>query len=468
MASEHVSGSGAGLHRDIVRKKPTREEFIIRGTSILTMASTGADVLEGDVHVNDGVIAAVGRSISSPSAKIIDAKDMIVAPGLVDTHWHMWTSLMRNMASNVAGRFYFPLTTAIGNCYEPADMYLATLLSAAEALNAGITTVHDWCHNIRSFEHATNAVQALVDAGVRGRFAYGPSRALAATQPLEVDGFVRLYDDWEIYAKDELLSLGLAWRGVQSVQRAADGTLLSAPVSPSVHRADYDAARVRQLPISLHANATAADRGHVAALERLGLLYEGLQLIHCTEISQPDIDAIAARNAVVTVSPYTAMVIGYGVPPLRSLVDSKIPLGLSVDSTPLCGSANLLELTKVAQNLYNASAHSEAGMTAERALRLVTVEAARTLGLADRIGTIEVGKRADLILIDKHKLHMSPLTDLHHTVVHSVNSGDIDTVFVDGCLVKRNGRLTCIDTETLMRTARDTSRSLWDRAFASR
>jgi cytosine/adenosine deaminase-related metal-dependent hydrolase len=72
------------------------------------------------------------------------------------------------------------------------------------------------------------------------------------------------------------------------------------------------------------------------------------------------------------------------------------------------------------------------------------------------------------ILIDKHKLHMSPLTDLHHTVVHSVNSGDIDTVFVDGCLVKRNGRLTCIDTETLMRTARDTSRSLWDRAFASR
>jgi adenine deaminase len=92
MASEHVSGSGGGPHRDIVRKKPTREEFIIRGTSILTMASTGGDVLEGDIHVNDGVIAGVGRSISSPSAKIIDAKDMIVAPGLVDTHWHMWTS----------------------------------------------------------------------------------------------------------------------------------------------------------------------------------------------------------------------------------------------------------------------------------------------------------------------------------------------------------------------------------------
>ena len=154
--------------------------------------------------------------------------------------------------------------------------------------------------------------------------------------------------------------------------------------------------------------------------------------------------------------------------PFGHFVDSGIALGLSVDSTPLCGSANLLELTKVAQNLYNGSAHSEVGMTAERALRLVTVEAARTLGLADRVGTIEPGKGADLILIDKNKLHMCPLTDLHHTVVHSVNVGDIDTVFVDGCLVKRNGKLTCIDTETLMRTARDASRRLWNRAFSSR
>jgi 5-methylthioadenosine/S-adenosylhomocysteine deaminase len=388
MASEHISVSGGGPHRDLVPKKPTREEFIVRGASILTMAPTGRDVLEGDIHINDGIIAGVGRSISSSSAKLIDGKDMIVAPGLVDTHWHMWTSLMRNMASNVAGRAYFPLTTAIGNCYEPADMYLATLLSAAEALNAGITTVHDWCHNIRSFDHATSAVRALVDAGVRGRFAYGPSRALAAMQPLEVDGFIRLYDDWETVAKDGLLTLGLAWRGVQSVQRAADGSLHSTPVGPSVYRVDYDAARARQLPISLHANSTAADRGHVAALESLGLLCEGMQFIHCTEISQPEIDAIAARDAVVTLSPYTAMVIGYGVPPLRSLLDSGIALGLSVDSTPLCGSANLLELTKVAQNLYNGSAHSEVGMTAERALRLVTVEAARTLGLADRVGTM--------------------------------------------------------------------------------
>src|ERR1700691_2315185 len=158
MAIEHGSASAGAPHRDLVRKKPTRDEFIIRGATILTMAPSGREALEGDIHVNDGVIAGVGGSISAPPAQIIDGKDMIVAPGLVDTHWHMWTSLMRNMASNVAGRAYFPLTTAIGDFYEPADMYLGTLLSAAEALNAGITTVHDWCHNIRSFDHATNDV----------------------------------------------------------------------------------------------------------------------------------------------------------------------------------------------------------------------------------------------------------------------------------------------------------------------
>ena len=104
---------------------------------------------------------------------------MIVAPGLVDTHWHMWNTLLRSMSGGMPGEDgpagYFPVTVRLGRAFTDDDIYQGTLLAGAEAINSGITTVHDWCHNVRSPAHAEAGLRALADSGLRARFSYGYS-----------------------------------------------------------------------------------------------------------------------------------------------------------------------------------------------------------------------------------------------------------------------------------------------------
>jgi cytosine/adenosine deaminase-related metal-dependent hydrolase len=118
--------------------------LLIRGGYVLTMDSAG-DIPGGDVHVADGVIQSIGRNLDLPEAKLIDASGKIVAPGLVDTHWHMWNALLRGMSDGLPGADdaggYFATSTAIGRHFRPGDSYAGTLLAAAEAIDAGITTV---------------------------------------------------------------------------------------------------------------------------------------------------------------------------------------------------------------------------------------------------------------------------------------------------------------------------------------
>lgn len=458
-----LAQTGAAGSGQIVHRPPPRGEFVIRGAHVLTLDDGTGDLPEGDVHVRDGVIVAVGKDLAAPSAGIIEGAGFVLVPGFVDTHWHMWTSLMRNMATGTPGSGYFEVVSKVGSAFRAEDMYTATLLSAAEAISAGITTVHDWCHNIRTPQHARSDLRALIDSGLRGRFSYGPYRPLSPQQPLDVADFARLHDQWDEYGESGLLTLGLGWRGVQAV--ATDGgTPRVVPVEPAVYRADYDVARERGLPITLHANSTPADHGHVAALERLGLLHEGFQVVHATNASPAEIGMLAERKAVLSVSPYSEMTVGYGVPPLKTFMDGGVTIGLSVDTTPLTGRADMLEVMKVTHNLFNGQAAGETGMTARRALELGTLEGARSLGLADRVGSITPGKRADLVMIGTGGLHAVPATDVAHLVVHSAGPADIDMVMIDGRILKRNGRLTSIDTAELVRSATKASLQVRSRA----
>ena len=122
---------------------PARAEVLVRGGHVMTMDPTTGDIAGGDVHVHNGAIVAVGRGLAAPGAEVIDSDGMIVLPGLVETHWHMWNTLLRSMAVDEQKFGYFPTSAGLGQHYLPSDMYQGTRLSAAEALNAGITFVHD-------------------------------------------------------------------------------------------------------------------------------------------------------------------------------------------------------------------------------------------------------------------------------------------------------------------------------------
>ncbi len=442
---------------------PARGNFLIRGAYVMSMDPATGDLPNGDVHVQNGAIAGVGSDLSAPGAQPIDGQGFIVLPGMVDTHWHMWTTLLRSMCGDEPARGYFPATTAVGKVYRPSDMYYGTLMSAAEALHSGITTVHDWCHNVLTPEHAEADIRVLQQTGLRARFSYGSSRAMPLTQAINVADIQRLHRSWASYANEGLLSLGLGWRGVQAVFPTADGKREIRALSPNVWRTEYDAARAMDIPISVHANA-GADKGHIAAMEKLGLLYKDLQLVHALTSTPEEISALGAAGGSVTISPFSELRIGYGIPKICEFADGGVTVGLSVDTTPLTGNADMFGIMKIAQNIENGRCENECRLPARRVLEMGTIEGARSLGLSDRIGSLTKGKRADLIMVNTRDVNMAPFTDPAHLLVEAAQPANVDTVMVDGRILKRHGKLTAIDVPQLVNEVTAASKAVRARA----
>src|SRR3954471_20964913 len=144
---------------------PNRGEFLIQNAYVMTMDPALGDISGGNVHVRNGAIVAVGANVQAPGATVLDGKGMIVLPGMVDTHWHMWNTILRSFDGERASDGYFPRTTAFGKAMTPDDMYQSTRLACAEAVHSGITTVHDYCHNGQSREHGEADLRALREAG---------------------------------------------------------------------------------------------------------------------------------------------------------------------------------------------------------------------------------------------------------------------------------------------------------------
>ena len=192
---------------------PARGEFVVRGAHVLSMDRQIGDLPGGDVHVRDGAIVAVGGNVNAPGAQVIDGKGMICMPGFVDTHWHHWTTFLRPaMRADDPKQHLFPgHRSRSGLHYTPEDSYRSVRLGLAEALSAGVTTTHNWAHNVRSPAHADAEVEAMRDSGMRGRFAYGPALGMPNDKPMDLADMARLKRD---VGKDDMLTLGICSRNI--------------------------------------------------------------------------------------------------------------------------------------------------------------------------------------------------------------------------------------------------------------
>jgi 5-methylthioadenosine/S-adenosylhomocysteine deaminase len=244
--------------------------LLIRDGYLLTMDS-GGDLPGADVHLRDGVIQQIGRNLDVPEAEVIDASGKIVAPGLVDTHWHMWNTLLRGMSD---GRptpdgpdrsGYFATCVAIGRHFLPGDTYAGTRLAAAEAIDAGITTVHDWAHNVRGLDWAEAGLRALGESGLRARFSYGYQTGHANDQLMALSDLAAVRSAWPSYHAGDRIHLGVAWRGT-------GGSNPAMRVAPGLYRAEIAAARELGLPVSVHACGPALAAGQVRTYADEGLL----------------------------------------------------------------------------------------------------------------------------------------------------------------------------------------------------
>ncbi len=436
---------------------PPRANIVIRNTYVMTMEPGVPDIKGGDVHIRDGAIVEIGQFIKAPNTTTIKGEGMILMPGLVETHWHMWNTLLRSMSGEKPEFGYFRTTAALGQKFEPMDMYRGTRLAVAEAINSGITFVHDWCHNIRGADHLEADLRALRESGLRGRFSYGGAQGMPNTQGIDLALLEQLAKDWSGYSNDGLLTLGLAWRGM-------GGNNPATAIAPELYQAEIGAARRLGLPVSVHASGSRAARGQVETIAKAGLLDKDMQVIHAVVVTPDEIKAIKAAGASVSISPFSELRIGFGLPQVSALLDAGIPLGLSVDTVELTGNADMFGIMKLTQSLANGQSENEFKLTARRVLELATIEGARSMGVADKVGSIKVGKRADLIMVSVRDINMGVFTDPAHMLVTAAQPSNVDTVMVDGRLLKRAGKLVALNAGQVAADAEAANAALRKRA----
>src|SRR5437588_2671421 len=389
---------------------PPRREFVSLGATVLSMEPNIGDFGTGDVHVRDGAIVAVGPRTDVPNVQIIEGRGMICMPGFVDTHWHLWTSLLRPFVrADVNELGYFPVSNRLGQLYTPEDSYRSVLLGLAEALSAGVTTVHNWAHNVRSPEHADAELSAMRDAGIRGRLAYGPAQGMPDDQPMDLAGLARTKRDWT--PGNGLLTLGICSRNIggMSIGGAARGTL-----TIDMAKRDWGGARELGLPITLHTSGPSPIR----LLDEAGLLGSDVQLVHPLLTTAEERAILKARGVSYATAPVgeARRPSSAGVIQLGELLEAGVKVSLSTDHTTNYNCDPFVAM-RLLFALHQHRIGNKIPITVKRLVQLATLDGAVDLGIAEKTGSVTPGKRADIILIRTTDINMAPAGDPYDAIV---------------------------------------------------
>jgi 5-methylthioadenosine/S-adenosylhomocysteine deaminase len=434
-------------------------DLLIRGGTVVSVDPAIGTMNEADVLVRGGRIADVGRGLGGGAgdAEVVDASRMIVMPGLVETHWHMWSSLGRNFVTEDFE--YFPAKWATSALYEPEDFYRSVALGLAEALNAGITTVHNWSHNTRTPEHADAELAAHRDIPARARYAYGHIDFLDVNTPLDFSDIDRVRGQW--------FEGGGTFGG-----RVHLGVNLRGPDLGSMAVFDAEMAEVtaRHLPVAIHTVQGASTAVDAAELERKGYLGPGFLIAHFLAATPEDRAALARAGSPLSYAVHSELRLGDAGDPraaLLSFLAAGVDVSFSIDATSIAP-VDLFQAMNVAWNMgipwEGTATAALPALTFDRVLEIGTLAGARALGLGDEVGSLTPGKAADILLIRGDDLNVGPLAAVESAIVRTVTPANVDSVLVGGRFVKRGGELVGIDAAALMRDANESAERIRTKA----
>jgi 5-methylthioadenosine/S-adenosylhomocysteine deaminase len=416
------------------------------------------DLYGGDVLLEDERIAAVAPSIDAGDAEVIDASGCIVIPGFIDSHRHTWETVIRGIAPDVSLGGYFEIVLdQLAPAYRAQDVYAGNYLGALEAIDAGVTTLLDWSHISNTPEHADEAIRGLRDARLRAVYCYGnPNTSLAEwwyTSTLEAPEDIRRVREQYFSSDDGLMTLAMGTRGPGFC-------------TPEVVRHDWELARDVGAPISVHVGMGpyAGRFSMVSQLSELGLLGPDTTYIHCNYLSNEEFALIADSGGKVSISPTVEMIMGHGTPPTAMALRHGLKPSLSIDVvTTVPGDMfTQMRFLFASDRLLSHEAAFAAGSESEpkllscrEVLEFATIEGARVCGLEERTGSLTPGKQADIVILRCDHTNTYPVIDPVSTVVLQADTRNIETVFVAGRALKRNGSLVDAD----LRRARDLAAS---------
>jgi len=438
---------------------PTRGEFVIRKGTVVTVDDALGKLTDADVHVKDGEIIAVGADLAVPAGtEEIDASRMIVMPGLIDTHFHIWTSLMRNMLS--PGNEYFAIKRAFVPNMTPEAFYASDMLAFAEAVNVGVTTLHNYDHHCMNADTVEAEMRAHADSGVRSLFTFGHPDGLDAEQTIDLELAERIHSEWFGHSSpfEGMVTMGLNTRGHHRL-------------SEEVYRTEADWAFDRDLMFAMHAGQSRRNF-ELKPLDDWGYLGPKSLIVHGVHANEEDRALMAAKGASLSYSVQSEMRLGsagYQAEQLVHMFNDGINVSFSFDTNSL---AQIDMFETMANAWYmgipfnGTSTEGLSPLNFEDVIKMATINGAKALGIGDVTGSLTPGKRADIILLRADDLNLVPGGFVDGMVARSARAHNVDTVIIDGRVMKRGGEVVGLDvgqiTENVAKAAYDARQKIGD------
>jgi cytosine/adenosine deaminase-related metal-dependent hydrolase len=425
---------------------------IFKNGIVLTLDKNIGNFMQADVLVEGTKIAEVGPNLEAADAEIIDASNMIVMPGFVDTHRHIWQGIVRNMGTDHdLGGYFANIMGILSPVYRPQDAYAGNYVSALGAIDAGVTTLLDWSHIQITPEHSDAAIKALQDSGMRSIFGYGTPNTEVTdwwkNSGTNHDDNLRRIATEYFSSKDQLMTLARAPRGPEFE-----------PFETANH--DWEMARSLDIRITVHCGVGfKGQHGKIGEMGKAGLLGSDTTYIHCGTLSDEEIQMIVDTGGTVSFSASVEMQMGHGFPPIQRFLDKGLRPSLSVDvETAIAG--DMFTQMRTILSLQRGLVHDRMLRGEENlpnllnpidVLEFATIEGARANGLDHKVGTLTPGKEADIIMLRTNRLNVIPLNDPIGAVVSVMDTGNVDSVFVAGKALKRNAILLDVDLNRIQK-----------------
>ena len=416
-----------------------------RNATALPMDGSGRPLPGTDLLITGDRITAIGPNLTVPDGTFeIDGTGGILMPGMVDTHRHMWQTAMRGYGADWTLTQYFVWNyLQWGKSFRPEDVYAGDLLSAIEAIDAGVTTSVDWSHNLHTTEHADAAADALT--AVPGRFVLAYGNIQAAPWEWSTTPEFRDFVSRRITPGDDMLGFQMAFD--------------VPPASPDFpEKAAFEVARDLGVAVTTHAGVwkVTGDDG-IRLMHEHGFMTPSSIYVHSASLSPDSYHRIAATGGHASLSTESEQSAGQGYPPTWKLREHGIPISLSMD-TSVWWSADLFSAMRATLSADRAREHLEAHardetvthhkLRAEQVVEWATRGGARALGMDSLIGSLEPGKKADVVLIKNDRSPaMIPLLHPYGHVVFQAQRGDVHTVVINGKVVKLNQELVGADLD---------------------
>jgi 5-methylthioadenosine/S-adenosylhomocysteine deaminase len=434
---------------------------LIAGGTVLTMNPARETIADGAVVVEDGRIAFVGpRALLSPLAAdvTLDAAGTVVMPGLVNCHTHLCMIFGRTLGTERNLLSWLDLEVPIIRALDDEALYYAELLGCVENLKNGNTTLVDniFTPHPPGMQPEVAALRAMRDSGARAILARG----------FHGRNFVADFLETAEEQATRVEALVKEWHGEAGGRlRVSVGPLLPWVMSEALYRATRELVERFELGLHMHVAETGdfnrliakhfgREIRNVELLREVGCLGPHAQAVGVTDLTAREIDLLAETRTPVVFDPPTRLFWGSGYPALTPFLDAGLVCGLATNGPAANCGQDIFESMKYACAVAKTAAANPRALTRDRALAMATIEGAQAIGLHESIGSLEVGKRADLITVDFRQPHLTPAFDLEAALVYIARGSDVRDVLVDGRLVMRDRVLLTVDEGALLREAR--------------